>query len=135
MEHRETRPGLGKRLRAMVGVWLLFGVVVGAVSQPARAGMLGVVAGIIAGVLVLPWLGLVLGLLGGRACETLVGGLWALLVGAVTGLAAGEADVLRQASACLVAGGLTGATFPALYRLLVATWLVLRRTRLLPSRH
>jgi hypothetical protein len=133
MEQRESRPeqaspprslaatpGLGKRVLAMVGVWLLFGVVVGAGSQPGKASMIGVIAGIIAGVMVLPWLGLVLGLMGGRAQETLIGGLWALLVGAAAGLASGAADVLHWASACLVAGGLTGATFPVLYRVLRA---------------
>ena len=122
MEQRESRtgqaspPGLGKRVRAMAGVWLLFGVVVGAGSQPTEGGMLGVVAGIIAGVLVLPWLGVVLGLMGGRARETLLGGLPALLVGAAAGLAVGQADVVRWAGACLVFGGLAGATFPALCR-------------------
>jgi hypothetical protein len=65
--------------------------------------------------------------MGGRVRETLVGALWAMLVGAATGLAASEADVVQQASACLVAGGLTGATFPMLYRVLTATCLRLLR--------
>jgi hypothetical protein len=111
----------------MVGVWLLFGVVVGANSWPSEEGLVGVVAGATAGLLVLPWLGAVLGLLGGRAPEALVGGLWGLAVGAAAGLAAGEGEVLRRASAGLVGGGLVGATFPGVYRLLLAGWLDLLR--------
>jgi hypothetical protein len=107
----------------MVLVWLLFGVLMGVGTQPAEAGIISLIAGAIAGVLLLPWLGIVLGLMGGRARETLIGGLWGLLVGAVAAVAFGNEGVLHKASAGLVAGGLTGATFLQLYRALLATWL------------
>jgi hypothetical protein len=117
----------------MVLVWLLLGVLMGPGTRPAEEGIIGAIAGAIAGVMLLPWLGIVLALMGGRPRETLVGGLWGFLVGAATAVALGQGGVLSRASAGLVAGGLTGATFLPLWRALLATWLQLlpfRRSRL-----
>jgi hypothetical protein len=73
VKRSKAEPTLGKRVRNVVLVWLLFGVVVGAGSGPPDSGVLGLVSGMIAGMMVLPFLGAVLGLLGGHAKEALLG--------------------------------------------------------------
>jgi len=107
----------GKRVRRMMLVWLLFGAAIGPGSAP-DAGAVGLISGILAGMLLLPWLGLVLGLIGGQARQALLGGAWGFAVGLAVALAADEGDVLRKANVALIAGGLIGATFPLVYRLL-----------------
>jgi hypothetical protein len=63
------RPATGRRVRNMVLVWLLFGVVAGAGSGPPGDGVIGV-----AGVMILPLVGAALGLLGGRRRRCSAGG-------------------------------------------------------------
>src|SRR5262249_58027956 len=85
--------GLGRRVLKMTLLWLLFGALVGAVSQPLEMGLIGVVAGMIAGMIVLPIVGGCLGLVGGRVRPTAVGAVAGLVVGALGGLWLGGGTV------------------------------------------
>jgi len=120
-----TQPGLARRMRNMVLVWLFFGVLVGPGSAPPNSGVIGVISGVIAGMLLLPFLGAALGLMGGRAREALLGGVCGLLVGTAMGL--GEGAILTKVNPCLIVGGLIGATFPGMWQLLVMGWMTVAR--------
>jgi hypothetical protein len=117
---------LGKRVRNMTLLWLAFGSLVGAGTAPPGAGAIGILSGAIAGMLVLPLLGTALGLMGGQVRETLAGGLCGLAVGAVAGALGTETPLLFGANFGLLVGGLAGATFLGLCRLLrrQLSWLV-----------
>jgi hypothetical protein len=117
----------------MVLVWLLLGALVGPGCAPPDSGVVGIISGILAGLLVLPFLGVPLGLLGGRARESLLGGVCGLLVGTAVGLL-GEGAILAKVNPCLIAGGLVGATLPGMCRLLALGWTTaLRATLMQPA--
>jgi len=111
----------------MVLVWLCFGALIGPGSAPPDSGVIGTISGIIAGMLLLPFLGAALGLMGGRASESLLGGVCGALLGAALALAS-EGAILPKVNACLIAGGLVGATFPGVYRLLGSGWVAVVRS-------
>lgn len=115
----ELRPAppypLGRRVRDMTLLCLLFGAVAGAATAP-RGGAVALISGALAGMIILPPLGAVLGLLGGRPKDTLFGGLCGLAIGALAAAVAGEADMLGRANLTLIEGIIVGATFPALAR-------------------
>jgi hypothetical protein len=106
--------GLGRRVLKMTLLWLLFGALVGAVSQPPEMGLVGVVAGMIAGMTVLPVVGVCLGLVGGRVRPAAAGAVAGLAVGALGGLWLGDGNVLRLAQIGLVCGALVGGSASAL---------------------
>jgi hypothetical protein len=98
-------------------LWLGFGVVIGACSEPARGGsVIGVVSGIIAGVVVLTWFGPVLGLMGGQVWPTFLGALCGGAAGALAASLTGAADPLLVGNFGLILGGLVGATFSIFVR-------------------
>jgi len=100
---------------SMAAVWLLFGAVVGACSQPPGAGLLGLVSFMLAGMLLLPFLGALLGALGGRSREALIGGVWGLAWGVILARGGQESEVGAKAAVTLLVGGVAGATlFPLL---------------------
>jgi hypothetical protein len=107
-----TRVPLGRRVRNLILVWLGFSLLVGPASMPPETGVIGVISGVIAGVILLVPMAVVLGLIGGLWKETLVGGLWGLIIGLGASLVGGQAEVVRGASTCLIAGALAGATLP-----------------------
>jgi hypothetical protein len=116
----EALPGLSaglvlRRMRDMMLLWVLFGGVCGACSEPARGGsLIGVASGVLAGMLVLSLLGACLGLAGGRVLPTLVGGCFGGLFAALLAAVAGASSPLFLASFGLILGGLAGGTLGAM---------------------
>jgi hypothetical protein len=103
---------LGRRIKGMTLVWVLFGTVVGICSEPAQHGsLIGIVSGVIAGMIVMLFLGVILGLLGGQARLALVGGTLGALVGAILALLSGTLAPLPGIGHGLMVGGLIGSTF------------------------
>jgi hypothetical protein len=102
----------------MTLLWLAVGVQVGILTLPERS-VVGVVAGMMAGMIVMPPFGAVLGLLGGYWKDALAGAVCGLGMGLGGGCLLVTADGLPQAAAIgLVAGGLIGATFLGMLRLI-----------------
>jgi hypothetical protein len=110
----------------MTLLWLAFGALVGAGTAPPGAGTIGILSGAIAGMLVLPLLGTALGLMGGQFREALAGGLCGLAVGVAVAAFSTAAPWRFGADFGLLVGGLVGATFPRICRLLrwPLSWLV-----------
>lgn len=106
-----SRP-LGKRVRDMMLVWLLFGIVLGLCSEPARGGtFIGVLSGVIAGLVVMLPLGVLLGLFGGEVKPTVLGGIAAATLGACIAAGCAMPNPHFILSLSLILGGLLGATF------------------------
>ena len=100
----------------MTLLWVLFGVVVGGCTEPARQGTIsGVIAGILAGVIVLSSLGLILGLLGGQVKTSLVGGLLGGGLVFLLGFFGTKVNPFLLGSFGLILGGLAGGTIGILF--------------------
>ncbi len=113
---RRPQGRLGQRVKDMTLLWVLFGVVVGGCTEPARQGTIsGVIAGILAGVIVLSSLGLILGLLGGQVKTSLVGGLLGGGLVFLLGFFGTKVNPFLLGSFGLILGGLAGGTIGILF--------------------
>jgi hypothetical protein len=104
-----------RRVRDMVLVWALFGVVCGLMIGWDQRSLVALVSGMIAGALVLPVLGAFLGVIGGQWKETLAGGLGGLVLGALAAALSGRGSMPHLAQVGMIFGGLVGATFLSLF--------------------
>jgi hypothetical protein len=119
------------RILLMMMVCVGVGVLIGVNSMLDEGGLLELVAGAIAGVIIMLPLGVFLGLIGGQVKQTIVGATWGLVVGMAAAFTV-EGQITADAlNVSLTVGVLVGATFPQLYRRLVATM----TTLMLCSRH
>ncbi len=111
-----------RRMPGMVAVWAGFGVVSGVLTAPS-VGPIAVAAGVTAGLIVLVPFGAVLALAGGRWRDSLVGGVFGLVL-APLAAGLGVASGTSLVPVALVFGGIVGATvvtvFYRLPRLILA---------------
>jgi hypothetical protein len=105
---------LWKRTLHMAALWLGFGAVVGFGIGLPTGGVLPLVSNVLAGMIVLPFLGMFLALLGGRVRPTFAGGTYGALAGSAAGLLSGAGGNFSWANTGLIAGGIAGATLPAM---------------------
>lgn len=109
-------PSLGWRVLHMAALWSFFGVVMGVGTGLFEGGWINVAAHVTAALLVLPLLGVILGLLGGPWREPFVGGVTGCLMGLNAGMLLEGLNPIQTGYACLLVGGLVGATFPENFR-------------------
>jgi hypothetical protein len=107
-----SKQGLGKRVLHMTILWIFFGALLGACSEPARGGsLIGLVSGVLAGMIVMSIIGPLLGLMGGQVKATFLGALGGLGLGALAAAITATPNPLFLGSIGLLIGGLMGATF------------------------
>lgn len=113
--------GFGERLGGMTIAWLFLGTLVGALNWlQLGGGLSGFVSQAIAGMLVLSLLGTALTLLGGRAKESLTGGVCGMGVGGVIGLLPSCSLSLWQVmNLSMLMGAIVGATIVPWVRLTI----------------
>jgi hypothetical protein len=105
-----------RRVVAMTGVWMGFGVLVG-VCLATGGNWGGYVANVLAGLNVLSPMGVLVAAIG-RWKESLVGGVLGLAAGTAFAVAQGQPDAGQAAAFGVIFGGLVGATVvTAFYRL------------------
>ena len=98
-----------KRIMAMMGLWAVFGIIVG--GNLLGGNLVGILSGAIAGAIVLPWLGMMLSVFGGPAKDSLLGAVAGSAVAMLySSLRSGAIDFFSL-NVCLIMGGMIGANF------------------------
>lgn len=119
MNHHGLHLGWGwaRRVAGMVLLWLGLGALVGVLSAPPDAGLIGCLAGAVAGMVVLAAVGALFGLLGGRWRETLLGAACGLACGIAVALYGGSPWRTPVTGLPVLLGACAGATLPPWCRL------------------
>jgi hypothetical protein len=98
-----------KRMMTMMGLWTVFGIIVG--SNLLGGNLIGIISGAIAGAIVLPWIGMMLSLFGGPAKDSLLGATAGSAVALVyCSLRTGSINFFAL-NLCLLIGGMIGGNF------------------------
>ncbi len=104
-------PPLLRRVLHMTALWTFFGAVMGLGMGLMEGGWIGVAAHVFAGLMIMPLIGLIVGLVGGPWREAFLGAVSGAALGLAAGQLLGSPNPVQIGYACLLVGGLVGATF------------------------
>ena len=106
-----AQPSLPRRVLHMTALWTFFGTVMGLGMGLMEGGWIGVAAHVVAGLMIMPLLGMVLGLIGGPWRDAFLGAVSGAILGLAAGTFLGNPNPVQIGYACLLVGGMVGATF------------------------